>query len=380
MTATMRPFDPFFSLATRGRPPRLRAGSGGSGSPRPLRSLLASCALAGTLAFSPPAMAAGVTPADASAAQKSQATEHFAAGKRALDASDHDTATAEFRASIDIVDSPNTRLELARALRDSGKLAEAWSEYGVAVVLARRLTPSEARYAKTADVASAERRDVEARLAFVVVTVTRAPPDAILTVGGRVVPPAEWSDSLVVAPGEVDVALTDHAGADLAHLAVGATAGETVPVALDVGSPVGLRSPGALAVSDDDKPGTDGRSAPTLATAPPPRQTSPLRPLAYVSMGVGVVGMATFAVFGLLSTSTYDDLKSSCPHGCPADKRSEVDTGTLEQTLANVGLGVGIGGLAVGATMFLLSTSSSSSMVQAALVVGPGYLGMRGTL
>jgi hypothetical protein len=340
-----------------------------------MRSLLGSCAVAGALVFSPPAAAAGVTPAEATVIEKSQATEHFAAGKRALDASDHDRAVAEFRASIDIVDSPNTRLELARALRDSGKLAEAWTEYGVAVDLARRLTPSEARYRKTADVSSAERRDVEARLAFIVVTVTGAPPDAILTVGGRVVPPAEWSDSLVVAPGEVDVALTNRAGADLAHLAVGATAGETVPVALDVAAVV-VRSSAPLPVSDDEKPGP----APALAIAPNPHRPSPLRPLAYVSMGVGVVGMATFAVFGVLSSSTYDDLKSSCPHGCPADKRSEIDRGSLEQTLANVGLGVGIAGLAVGATMFLLSASPSPSRVQAALVVAPGYLGMAGTL
>jgi hypothetical protein len=346
-----------------------------------LCSLLASCAMAGAFALPVQALASGVSPADASAAQKSDATQHFAAGKRALESTDYPTAVAELRASIDIVDSPNTRLELARALRNSDQLADAWAEYGEAIDLAMRLVSKEARYAKTADVATSERKDVEAKLAFVVVDVTHAPPGAVLKVGGRIVPSVEWSGSQVVTPGEVDVGLTDSAGGDLAHLAVSAVAGQTIPVPLDGAPPAGVR-PGSAPpeVSEEDRPGADERSAPALATAPLPHGKNALRPLAYVSAGIGVAGMATFAVFGLLSNSTYADLKASCPRACPADKRGEVDSGILQQTLANVGLGVGIAGLAVGTTMFLLSMPSQSPATGTALVVAPGYLGMRGSL
>jgi len=73
-------------------------------------------------------------------------------------------------------------------------------------------------------------------------------------------------------------------------------------------------------------------------------------------------------------------LKNTCPSGCPSGKQNEVDSGILQQTIANIGLGVGIVGVAAGATMFLLSNSSSSQHTGAALVVAPGYIGMRGSL
>jgi hypothetical protein len=345
-----------------------------------LRSLLATCLLTGSLIAPLDAAAAGVSPMDASVDQKKSATEHFIAGKQAFESKNWDQAIAELRASLEVVDSPNAHLELARALRDSGKPSDAWIEYGRAIETATQFAPKEERYAKTADAATTERGEVEGRLAFVLVTVAHAPPNASLTVGGRVIPSEDWTAPLIVAPGEVDVVLTASGGAELARQTASASIGRTTPVSLDGSVATGGAATGPVDESEEDKPPSDGLKLPSEPIATRPSVPTKMRPYAYAAGGIGVAGLAAFTVFGLMSNSTYSDLKNSCTHGCPPDKRGEIDSGITQQTVANVGLAVGLVGLAAGATIFVLSMPHSQSSGSAALVVGPGYLGIRGHL
>jgi hypothetical protein len=324
--------------------------------------------------------AAGASPLSASADQKKEATAHFTAGKQALAAKDFDKAISEFSASIEVVDSPNAHLELARTLRDAGKLGEAWGEYWHAAESATRLAPQEERYAKTAEAATNEREEVARKLAFLQISVSHAPADATLKVGGRVVPVDDWGSPVVVTPGAVDVTVTGSAGAELARSTVNATVGQTTPVSLEAQAAPAPATP-APETTQSDKPAAEERSLPEAPPPEPPRPTK-LRPFAYVAGGIGVAGMATFAVFGLLSNSTYSDLRNTCPQGCLPAHKSEVDSGVMQQTLANVGLGVGIAGLAAGVTMFFVSMPASSPAPSAptALVLAPGYIGLRGSM
>jgi hypothetical protein len=345
--------------------------------PRP-RFTLPFLLVVGALVFPRGALAAGVAPSEATPAQKKEATDHFAVGKKALEAGDFGTAVSELHASIDVVDSPNTRLELARALRGSEDIASAWAEYRSAAALAGQLAAQEPRYVKTGEVADTERKDLETKLAFVMVSVAHAPAAATLTVAGRVVAPTDWTAPVLVAPGAVDVALIDSSGGDLAQATVSAVIGQTVQVPLE-GSRVGGAQPEVTTLDRRDEPPPDHIVLPE-PVAPATPHKSALRPLSFVSIGVGAAGLATFGVFGLLSSSTYNDLKNTCPHGCPADKQNQVDSGIMQQTIANIGLGVGIAGVAAGVTMFLLSSPSEAPRNGAALVVAPGYIGMRGSL
>jgi hypothetical protein len=108
---------------------------------RAMRLHVAHCALSATLLASSIATASGVTPGDASQAQKTEAMAHFTAGKQAIEQKNWEKAALELRASLEVVDSPNARLVLARALRDSGSLGEAWGEYGRTVTGATKLVP-----------------------------------------------------------------------------------------------------------------------------------------------------------------------------------------------------------------------------------------------
>jgi hypothetical protein len=343
--------------------------------------LLAGCALTAMLATSSIGHAAGVSPVEASAAQKKQATDHFMIGRRALAAKDWDKAISELRASLEVVDSPNAHLELARALRDSGQLGDAWLEYWRAAETATRLAPKDERYAKTADVATSEREEVAAKLAFVDVSVSNAPADMALRVGGHIVSPEDSGAPVVVSPGQVEVVVLNSAGVELARRTVEASVGQTTAVALDAQPPPPASAATKSADTSDETPAEpEERAPPPPQPAPPPSDRSKLRPLAYAAGAVGVAGLATFTVFGLLSNSTYNDLKGSCPHGCPPGMQGEIDRGITEQTVANVGLAVGLVGLAAGTTIFFLTRSPDVPSPATAIVVAPGYFGVRGSL
>jgi hypothetical protein len=329
----------------------------------------------------PRAFAAGIAPTDATQAQKKGALGPFVAGKQALESKDWDRAIRELSASLDIVDSPNARLELARALRDSGKLGDSWTEYGRTIDDANRLAAREERYAKTASAATAEREELSERLSFVTVGVANAPPGAALRVGGRSVPSAQWGAPVVTSPGAVDVVVVDGGGKELARRTVSLVAGEKTAVALDAGPPaVGATCSPAAPTSDDQKAGEADRQRAREVVPETPPAKSTLRPYAYLASGIAIAGLATFAVLGLISNSTFGDLQAACRPGCPPDKRSEIDTGRMQQTIANVGLGVGLVSLAAGATLWLVSAPPRSPTGGAALVVAPTFIGLRGSL
>jgi hypothetical protein len=345
------------------------------------------CALAGTLLASPGAHAAGVSPTDATSAQKKEATDHFMAGRRAIASRDWARATSELRASLQVVDSPNAHLELARALRESGQLGDAWVEFWHASETATRLASSDNRYSQTAEAATSEREELAAKLAFVDVSVEHAPADMSLKVGDRVVPPEDTGAPIAVPPGPVDVVVSNGAGAELARKTVIASVGKTTAVSLVAQAPppptAGPTGKAGPDTSDDEKPGgAEPQQPPMQAVLPPPTDRTKLRPYAYVAGGIGAAGLITFTVSGLLSNATYNDLKNACSPGpgCPPGKQGEIDRGVTEQTVANVGLGVGLAGLAAGVTMFLLSRPPAAPSASTALVVGPGYFGMRGEL
>jgi hypothetical protein len=226
---------------------------------------------------------------------------------------------------------------------------------------------------------------LESKLAFVTVTVAHSPADASLRIAGQVVTRSGWGAPIPVAPGSVDIVLTGADDAVIARATVNATAAQGTAVSLDVrpAPTVSDSTPtkSTLDTSDDDKP-----VAAVLDTSNPvdtgasPSDRIGLRPWAYIAGGLGVAGLASFTVFGLMSSSTYDDLKNTCPQGCLPDKRSEIDRGVSEQTAANVGLGVGIVGLGVGATLFVLSLHQRAPQAGAALVVMPAYIGLRGSM
>ncbi len=349
------------------------------------RSLLSSGILACTMLVASAGFASGVSPGDATPAQKKEAMGHFVAGKQAAEAKSWEKAQTELRASLEVVDSPNARLLLARTLRDSGDLAGAWAEYGKTLDDAALLAAKEPRYQETVNAATGERAELDAKLAFVTVVIAHAPADATLKVGGRVIPHDQWSAPIFVPPGTTDVVVADAAGKELARQTVAATLGQKTAVELDAQPPPPPAPAAPAAPSPDDVPPSDSAAPAKDRVAPTSGDRSKLRPYAYAAGGVGVAGFAVFGIFGAMGKSTYHDLQSACPgNACPPDKASEISSGKTQELVANVGLVVGAVGVAAGATLLVLSLGGSSPTAApapgASLVVAPNFIGLRGAL
>jgi hypothetical protein len=312
------------------------------------------------------AAAAGADPATATAKQKADAQKRFDHGRELSTAGRYAEALAEFQASFDIVASPNTHFSIARTLAYMGQVAEAYAEYSKTIVEAQAAAPKDKRYAQAADAADAEQRDLRPKLAFLVISVEHG-DDATVKVGEREIDRASLKEPIAVVPGAVTVTVST-AGNEIARQSVTLGLGDRKTVVLDA------------------------QPKPVEAAPPPPPpeppaivvDTSPggLRTASYIAGGLGVAGLATFAIFGSLEKSSYNELNDACHGGpCPSDRADDIATGRSRQTIANVGLGVGVVGLAAGAVLFVVSAPPKSpTTARASVVVSPGFVGIGGSL
>jgi hypothetical protein len=331
-----------------------------------LAFLLAASALA------PDAFGAGVDPGAATPVQREQAQLRFARGRQYLTWKKYPEALAELDASLEIVASPNTRLLKARCLRDMGKLVAAYVEFGRTIVEAKELARTDTRYAKAGEGATEDRAALEPQIGFVTVTVEHASPDTKLVIAGEEIRRAAWGEAAPVAPGDATISV-ETKGSTPVTKTVTLAAGEKKSVTIDAGAGTALptAAPPPAPVAVEEKTHVE-----------PPSDRTSLRPYAYVAGAVGAAGFATFAIFGLMSSSTYSDLQNQCKPTCPASKNGDISSGKSQQTIANVGLVVGVVGAAAGVTLFVVSApkknASESEPPKAAAVVGPGWIGVKG--
>jgi hypothetical protein len=277
----------------------------------------------------------------------------------------YDEALVEFRASHEIVASPNTRLELARCLRTMGKIVAAYAELGRAMVEAKELVAQDNRYQRAYDAAAAERAEIEPQLGFVTLTIEHATDQSTVRIDGEEIRRAAWGETAPVAAGGAEI-VVETPGHSPVKRTVSLAAGQKMQLTIDA------QPQEASAVA----------AAPSPAEPPPERHGFAMTPRtwAYVAGGVGVVGLATFGIVGAMAQSTYNDLGSACHNGpCPASKADEISSGKTQETIANVGLAVGVVGLAAGVALFIFGKPSSAPSPSAAVVVGPAWAGMRGT-
>lgn len=325
--------------------------------------------LAATLVVARDAQAIGVAPGNATPVQREQAQQKFVRGKDLYAQKKYEAALEQFRGSMEIVASPNARLFAARCLREMGRTVEAYVEFGRTAVEAKELASQDSRYAKTGESATAERKDLEPKLGFVTITVEHATDATTLKIGGEEERRAAWGEPAPLKPGTTEI-VVETPGLPPVSKTVTVAAGEKTTLTVDAGG-------GGSTVSV----GTEPKEATPSQTS---SGGSDLKPYAYIAGGVGVAGLATFAIFGAMASHRYSTLKSECPTGtCPPSRNDEISGGKTMQTVANIGLVVGIVGVATGVTLFVLSGPSKSGKDAAAaphteVVAGPTWIGLSG--
>jgi hypothetical protein len=118
---------------------------------------------------------------------------------------------------------------------------------------------------------------------------------------------------------------------------------------------------------------------PTASEPPvPPHERTPgrpswQRPLAYGAMGLGVVGIAVGAIFGLEASSKWSKAKQDCGAGCPdgspaRTERSDAATDGTVSTAAFVAGGVGV---AAGVVLYLIAPRATAPATSAHVTIVP---------
>ncbi|MBW2459737.1 MAG: hypothetical protein JRI68_34925 [Deltaproteobacteria bacterium] len=332
--------------------------------------LFIACVALGASLSAPPSWAAGVPVGAATPEQKQAASTAYKAAAAAMKAGNHEEALQGFRASHDIVASPNSHFMVVRVLQAMGRNVEAYN-VGLAVIAASlEAAKVDAKYEKTATAARAKLAEVKETIGLVTVNVT-APPGATLTVNGQDVEAARWGTELPVEPGPLNVVLRPAEGGEEAR-DLSIVAGGVLTV--DIAPPV--------AAGPTTDPGTD-QPVPEDDTA---EGGADLALYGYIAGGVGAAGMVMFGIFGGLTLGEYSSLEDQCPdNSCTEDQSGDADSGKTYQTVANVSAIIGAVGLAAGTGLIIASLmqeddgSAEEMAAMPTLSIGPGSVVISGS-
>jgi tetratricopeptide (TPR) repeat protein len=128
--------------------------------------------------------------------------------------------------------------------------------------------------------------------------------------------------------------------------------------------------------------------------APPPPEPEQKKPsggghtLAYVSLGVGAVGVVVGSIFALQARSTKADLDNNCVNNvCSESQRDLYDKGKRQADIATVGFAVGAVGIGLGTVLLLTGGKTEKEgkleaqrrlKAHATPYLGPGSVGVYG--
>jgi len=309
------------------------------------------------LLLSTPAYGSGQE--SATAEQKRAAQKMFEAADGLYENGQYEQAAQAFRASYDLVASPNSRLMIARSLRELQRYEEAYQEYQATLHDAEA---SAGRYPDTLRAAQAEAEALSEQLAYLVID--SAPGNTELRINGK---------ATKFVPGERVAVLASKADLEFRF-----PDGKVTHEALDLKKQETQHVKATPEPAITPAPQASPPAIEKKAEAPRVEHSNGWHTAAYIASAVGATGLVTFGVFGVLDKSTYSNLQSKCSSAsCAPGTNDQIDKGRMYQTVANIGLGVAVVGATAAVTLFFVSPSHSEQPV--ALQVGPGNVSLKGS-
>jgi hypothetical protein len=298
------------------------------------------------------AVAGTITRASSVSAQSAEdeARRHYRAGAEMVRNGNCRGALAEFRQSITLVDSPNTRLLYARCLTETGDLVGALDEYDHTERDAARRAGQESRYAATRDAAHDEGAQIAARLGRLVIVVSPGASPSSIRIGEREIRLTEFPNGVPVSPGAVHVVAT-FAGTSRSFDA-NVSAGGRTELRLEPNA----AEPVANAATSNPEPAVE--AVPPTTETPPPSGGAP----AWLPFAIGGLGVAGLAVGGGLyggAWSAYTANMNSCHMACTD---TQLAGGRGMEIGAYVSFGVGAALVAGGVIAFIVLRRAPSSV------------------
>lgn len=320
----------------------------------PMGDAAAQAPPAGPPAAEPPAGPAAAAPAPAPADE--DAIRRFKDGRKLLEEGKFDEALVELKASFERMPSPNTELLIGHALRLSNRRAEAAATYRrVTVTAGEKVRAGEKRFQPTLEEAGRLEASLRAQLAEIDIVVTGAPEGTTLAVGSDTAPTQTnargLTSKVLHEPGEITIVATTPDGRTVKQ-DVTAPAGGQASVLIEIPAMTGEPPP----------PLKKGEVKADAADIWPPPVPS------WIAAGVGAGGLVMFGIFGAMSSSSAGDLEECSPR-CPESLRDTADSGSTNQTIANVGLVIGAVGLVTAGVLWVVWPDDEKT--SAAVVVSP---------
>jgi hypothetical protein len=298
--------------------------------------------------------------APARAQDQAGAEALFREGRRLLEAGQIDAACAKLAESQRLDPSSGTLLNLAACHEKQGKTATAWAEYLSAARLSRTQGKTE-----RAEQAAQRAAALEPELSYLTVNVTERVDGLEIRRGDVRMEAATLGSKLPVDPGEhvLTISAPGHEPVELKVTIApkGDSQTVTVPALRKLASgeaeaplPPKPKPTEPEVTSTESKPSADRDATADSRGAPI---------AAYVIGGAGIVFTGVGAVFGLMAKSAYEDAESACPTrtSCSEDAMEQRDQAQTRATIANIGIGVGLAGVAVGTVLLLTSGGSGGS-------------------
>jgi hypothetical protein len=313
----------------------------------------------------------GVATAEEDRAARAAAQALFDEGKKLLVGHEITAACEKFEESARIAPLSGTLLNLGDCYEQQGKLATAWSTFINAASLANQAH-------STAREQEARRRatTLAPRLPKLVVRIAGGEPFAGLQV---------TRDDSSVGTGQFGVAIPVDPGE---HRVVATAPGRREwrkTVETEPNSTVTVEVPELEADSVPSAPTTQpvSNATPRAASSPatPARQTAPtshssngLRNAAYITGGVGVLGLAAGSIFGALSLQKHHQADQHCEYDQCRDAAG-IDARNAARAFGNLstaGFIVGAVGLTTGVTLWLVAPRAETNTPRLSRVSSTG--------
>jgi hypothetical protein len=306
-------------------------------------------------------------------AARNLAEQMFSDGKRLMAEGKFDEACPKLAESQRLDPGGGTILNLAVCHQGQGHFASAWSEFREALAVAR----TEARHDRE-ELALQHLAQVEPKVSHLKLLVDPKAdvPGLTVKLDGQAFGRAAWNSPLPVDAGVHEVSVSAPGKVDRVVTVQGIGVADSKSVTI-------------LAL--DDAPAVPD-SALHAESSQEPRASDPLRgkrAAGFVVGGIGLAALGAGSVFGVEALQNRRDSDASCS-GSICRTQGGVDLNNDAQRFANyanVGIGVGIVGLAIGT--YLVLTSSPPKPVAAstalgvkvvpAVRVGSSGLGLSGT-
>ena len=271
-------------------------------------------------------------------------------GAAQYDAGEYEKARDLFHRANAAYPAPTLVLWEARSLVKLGRLVEAEEKYATVERYPLRVDDPEAFRVAVRE-AREETENLRRRIPTLTITVggeEAKDPSAEVRIDDRVVNPALLGYPNPIDPGDHKVSLWV-SGEEVAHVTVSVDEREQVPIELRSSPPEPLAPP----------PAPEPLAPPPLATTPPPatprdRHLGVRRTLGWIGLGVGIAGVGTGTVAGVIATRKHSVLKEHCPNDeCPPEYHDDLNAFRSLRTVSTVGYTVGLIGVAGGVGLLL---------------------------